>query len=114
MSCADLANRGTNVTRIVLTPSALAPEAQPETILMHARRLGLATSRLPSLDDGGEALRLAPVDVEDLLLRPSVKIDYGGSKISSRASRSSSPAAAARSARRSAIASSRSARRACW
>ncbi len=73
---ADLANRGTNVTRIVLTPSALAPEAQPETILMHARRLGLATSRLPSLDDGGEALRLAPVNVEDLLLRPGVKIDY--------------------------------------
>ncbi len=73
---ADLANRGVNVTRIVLTPSALAPEAQPETILMHARRLGLATSRLPSLDDGGEALRLAPVNVEDLLLRPGVKIDY--------------------------------------
>ena len=73
---ADLANRGVNVTRLVLTPSALAPEAQPETILMQARRLGLATSRLPSLDDGGEALRLAPVNVEDLLLRPGVKIDY--------------------------------------
>ena len=43
---------------------------------MQARRLGLATSRLPSLDDGGEALRLAPVNVEDLLLRPGVKIDY--------------------------------------
>ena len=45
-------------------------------MLMRARRLGLTTSRLPSLDDGGEALRLAPVKVEDLLLRPSVKIDY--------------------------------------
>ncbi len=43
---------------------------------MRARRLGLATSRLPSLDEGGEALRLAPVNVEDLLLRPGVKIDY--------------------------------------
>jgi O-antigen biosynthesis protein WbqV len=73
---ADLQNRGTNVTRLVLTPSALAPEQKPETILMRARRLGLATSRLPSLDDGGEALRLAPVNVEDLLLRPGVKIDY--------------------------------------
>ena len=48
----------------------------PEAILMKARRLGLATSRLPSLDEGGEALRLAPVNVEDLLLRPSVTIDY--------------------------------------
>jgi len=73
---ADLRNRGANVTRIVLTPSALAPEAAPETLLMRARRLGLATSRLPSLEDGGEALQLAPVDVEDLLLRPRVKIDY--------------------------------------
>jgi len=43
---------------------------------MQARRLGLATSRLPSLEAGEEALRLAPVAVEDLLLRPSVKIDY--------------------------------------
>ena len=73
---ADLQSRGTNVTRLVLTPSALAPEHKPETLLMRARRLGLATSRLPSLDDGGEALRLAPVNVEDLLLRPGVKIDY--------------------------------------
>jgi len=73
---ADLRNRNINVTRLVLAPSALAPEQRPETILMRARRLGLATSRLPSLDDGDEALRLAPVNVEDLLLRPGVKIDY--------------------------------------
>jgi FlaA1/EpsC-like NDP-sugar epimerase len=73
---AEFSNRGTNVTRLVLTPSALAPEERPETILMRARRLGLTTSRLPSLDDGGEALRLAPVNVEDLLLRPKVRIDY--------------------------------------
>ena len=43
--------RGTPIARLVLTPSALEPEAQPETILMRARRLGLATSRLPSLDE---------------------------------------------------------------
>ena len=73
---ADLAERGTNITRLVLTPSVLAPEEKPETLLMRARRLGLTTSRLPSLEDGGEALRLAPVNVEDLLLRPGVKIDY--------------------------------------
>jgi O-antigen biosynthesis protein WbqV len=72
----DLAARGTRVARVVMTPTALAPESQPETLLMLARRLGLATSRLPALDEGGEALRLAPVAVEDLLLRPSVKIDY--------------------------------------
>jgi FlaA1/EpsC-like NDP-sugar epimerase len=72
----DLEARGNRVGRLVMTTSALAPEVAPEAILIEARRLGLATSRLPSLDDGGEALQLAPVDVEDLLLRPRVKIDY--------------------------------------
>jgi FlaA1/EpsC-like NDP-sugar epimerase len=49
---------------------------KPESILTRARRLGLTPSRMPSLEEGGEALRLAPVHVEDLLLRPSAKIDY--------------------------------------
>jgi len=74
---ADLANGDTRVTRLVLTPSALSPEARPESILVRARRLGLQMSQLPSLDDGAQAMQLAPVAVEDLLLRPSVKIDYG-------------------------------------
>ena len=43
---------------------------------MKAKRLGLTASRLPSLDEGDEAVRLSPVRVEDLLLRPSVAIDY--------------------------------------
>jgi FlaA1/EpsC-like NDP-sugar epimerase len=73
---ADAAARGVRISRLVLTPIALLPEVRPEAILMRARRLGLTTSRLPSLDEGDEALRLAPVNVEDLLLRPSVKIDY--------------------------------------
>jgi FlaA1/EpsC-like NDP-sugar epimerase len=73
---ASFASQDIGVGRLVLTPSALAPELHPETMLMQARRLGLATSRLPSLEAGEEALRLAPVAVEDLLLRPSVKIDY--------------------------------------
>ncbi len=50
-------------------------EAHPESFLMRARRLGLIVSRLPSLESG-EAPRLTPVAVEDLLLRPSEKIDY--------------------------------------
>jgi FlaA1/EpsC-like NDP-sugar epimerase len=73
----ELAERDTIVSRVIFTPSAFEPEAKPEATLMHARRLGLTVSRLPSLDDGGEMPRLAPVNVEDLLLRPSVKIDYG-------------------------------------
>jgi O-antigen biosynthesis protein WbqV len=73
---ADFASRGTRVTRLVLAPSALSPEARPEAILMRARRLGLSMSQMPSLDAGGTAVQLAPVAVEDLLLRPSVRIDY--------------------------------------
>jgi FlaA1/EpsC-like NDP-sugar epimerase len=65
-----------NVARLVMTPTALVPDVHPEAMLMLARRLGLATSRLPSLEAGEEALRLAPINVEDLLLRPSAKIDY--------------------------------------
>jgi FlaA1/EpsC-like NDP-sugar epimerase len=72
----SLRSRGVHVGRLVLTPSAFAPDLHPETMLMLARRLGLAASRMPSLGDGEEALRLTPVNVEDLLLRPSVKIDY--------------------------------------
>ncbi len=74
---ADFSGRGIQVTRVVLTPSALSPEARPEVLLMRARKLGLTMSQLPSLDAGGQAVQLAPVAVEDLLLRPSVKIDYG-------------------------------------
>ena len=73
---ASFASQDMRVGRLVLTPSALLPDLHPETMLMQARRLGLTTSRLPSLEAGEEALRLAPVAVEDLLLRPSVKIDY--------------------------------------
>jgi O-antigen biosynthesis protein WbqV len=72
----DLANRGTRVARLVFTPSALTPEAHPEAILVRARKLGLTVNQLPSLDAPGPAMQLAPVAVEDLLLRPSVSIDY--------------------------------------
>ena len=61
----------------MLTPSAFEPNSGAESILVQARRLGLTINRLPSLDETGKTLQLAPVAVEDLLLRPSVKIDYG-------------------------------------
>lgn len=64
--------RGTPIRRIVFTSSALVPEAKPEPVLIAARRLGIATSHLPSLDGGGE-MRLSPVAPEDLLLRPGIR-----------------------------------------
>jgi len=72
-----LTARGKPVERVVMMPSALAADAAPEQIMREARSLGLIVSRLPSLEDSTEQPRLTPVAVEDLLLRPTVKIDYG-------------------------------------
>jgi len=71
----DYAGRGKPISRLVMTPSAFEPEARPEAVLMRAKRLGLLVSRLPSLESG-DVPRLTNVAVEDLLLRPSEKIDY--------------------------------------
>src|ERR1700682_5693485 len=71
----DFARRNRAIARLVMAPSAFEPEAHPESVLMRARRLGLIVSRLPSFGSG-EVPRLTPVAVEDLLLRPSEKIDY--------------------------------------
>ncbi len=72
---ADFAKRNKTIARVVMTPSAFEPESNPDSVLMRARRLGLIVSRLPSLE-GGDAPRLTSVAVEDLLLRPTEKIDY--------------------------------------
>ena len=71
----DFARRDKPISRLVMAPSAFEPAARPESVLMRARRHGLIVSRLPSLESG-EAPRLTAVAVEDLLLRPSEKIDY--------------------------------------
>lgn len=74
---ADFERREQPIERLVMMPSAFEADALPESVLTRARKLGLTVSRLPSLDGSGETPRLTPVAVEDLLLRPSVKIDYG-------------------------------------
>ncbi|GLR85534.1 SDR family NAD(P)-dependent oxidoreductase [Bradyrhizobium iriomotense] len=71
----DFAKRNKAIARIVMTPSAFEPEAHPESILMRARKLGVIVNRMPSLESG-DTPRLTAVAVEDLLLRPSEKIDY--------------------------------------
>lgn len=73
---ADFERRQKPIDRVVMLPSAFDPQVQPESVLIRSRKLGLKVSRLPSLEESREAPQLAPVAVEDLLLRPSVKIDY--------------------------------------
>jgi O-antigen biosynthesis protein WbqV len=71
----DFTKRGLSIKRVVMTPSAFDPGVRSHSILIEARKLGLIASRLPSLETG-ETPQLKPVAVEDLLLRPSHKIDY--------------------------------------
>src|SRR5437667_5351325 len=71
----DYAGRGKPISRVVMTPSSFEPEAHPEAVLMRATQIVLVVSRLPSLESG-DVPRLTNVAVEDLLLRPSEKIDY--------------------------------------
>ncbi len=71
----ELANRGLPVRRLVATPSALAPEAEPDDLIARARRLGLPLARVTSLGEGMRDAELAPLEIEDLLLRPTVAID---------------------------------------
>lgn len=78
---AEFAERGHNIRRLVLSPSALGQEAESEHILARARKLGLPLSRIQGLDAGngelaGGIASLAPVEIEDLLLRPTVEIDH--------------------------------------
>ncbi|BBF94316.1 capsular polysaccharide biosynthesis protein [Blastochloris tepida] len=72
---AEYEARGLRIGRLIVTPSALAPEAAPDTLLARARKLGLPISRMQPLEEGG-TIRLAPIEVEDLLLRPTVAIDF--------------------------------------
>ncbi|AWN46479.1 capsular biosynthesis protein [Methylobacterium terrae] len=72
---AGMAARGVPIRRLVATPSALAPEAEPEALIARARRLGLPLARVTSLGDAGRGAELAPIEIEDLLLRPTVAID---------------------------------------
>ena len=72
---AHLAERGQPVRRLVATPSALSPEAEPDDLIARARRLGLPLARVVSLGEGMRDAELAPLEIEDLLLRPTVDID---------------------------------------
>lgn len=72
---ADATERGEPFRRIVATPSALAPEAEPDQWLARTRKLALPISRLDSFGEGARDTELAPLEIEDLLVRPSVRID---------------------------------------
>jgi FlaA1/EpsC-like NDP-sugar epimerase len=71
----DAAARGEPFRRIVATASALLPEAEPDKWLARTRKLALPISRIDSLGEGPRDTEIAPLEIEDLLVRPSVTID---------------------------------------
>ena len=73
----DAETRGEPFRRIVATPSALLPEAAPDKWLAATRKLAIPISRLDTLGEGTRDSELAPLEIEDLLVRPSVRIDRG-------------------------------------
>lgn len=71
----EAAARGEPFRRIVATPSALLPEARPDEWLAGTRGLALPISRLDPPGEGARDGELAPLEIQDLLVRPSVRID---------------------------------------
>ena len=75
----EFRERGVSIRRLVLTQNALTGEhgsdAEGTDLLLRARRLGLPLSRMQDVEEGVSAAALQPVEIEDLLLRPTVEID---------------------------------------
>ncbi len=71
----DASEREEPFRRIVATPSALQTDAEPEKWLARTRKLAIPISRLESFGEGVRDTELAPLEIEDLLVRPSVEID---------------------------------------
>lgn len=71
----EAAERGEGFRRIVALPSALLPEAEPDKWLARTRKLALPISRIETLGEGLRDAELAPLEIEDLLVRSTVRID---------------------------------------
>jgi FlaA1/EpsC-like NDP-sugar epimerase len=69
----EATEEGNPISRLVFAPSEFASGAESERLVATARRLGIALSRLQTVEFGGSLL--APVDVEDLLFRSTVETD---------------------------------------
>jgi FlaA1/EpsC-like NDP-sugar epimerase len=65
---------GNPIARLIFAPSEFTTGAESERVVATAKRLGIALSRLQTVEyDGASAL--APIEIEDLLFRPGVESD---------------------------------------
>jgi FlaA1/EpsC-like NDP-sugar epimerase len=70
----EAAEEGNPIARLIFAPSEFTSGADSERVVATAKRLGVALSRLQTVEFGG-ASALAPIEIEDLLFRPSVESD---------------------------------------
>ncbi|MBL8589883.1 MAG: polysaccharide biosynthesis protein [Methylobacteriaceae bacterium] len=63
------------ITRLIFAPSEFTPDEESERLLATARKLGIALLRMQTLEESEDQAALAPVEIEDLLFRPSVEVD---------------------------------------
>lgn len=63
------------ITRLIFAPNEFTPDEQSERLLATARKLGISLLRLQTLEEDDAQPALAPVEIEDLLFRPSVEVD---------------------------------------
>lgn len=63
------------ITKLIFAPSEFTPDQESERLVATARRLGITLLRMQTLEDDGQSPALAPVEIEDLLFRPSVEVD---------------------------------------
>ncbi len=70
----EATEEGNPIARLIFAPSEFTSGAESEQVVATAKRLGVALSRLQAVELGGGSA-LAPIEIEDLLFRPSVESD---------------------------------------
>ncbi|QLP96569.1 MAG: polysaccharide biosynthesis protein [Rhodoblastus sp.] len=71
----EFADNNIPVRRLIFAPEEFAPDDATERLLATARRLGVQLQRLQTLDSDDAQGALKPIEIEDLLFRPSVEVD---------------------------------------
>lgn len=63
------------VRRLVFAPEEFARDEALERLVATSRRLGVQMQRLQTVETDGAEAALRPIDIEDLLFRPSVEVE---------------------------------------
>lgn len=71
----EFADNNIPIRRLIFAPEEFAQDMETERLLATARRLGVQLQRLQTLDSEDAEAALKPIEIEDLLFRPSVEVD---------------------------------------